>query len=51
LHGHEAYVHALAFSPSGSRLATASGDATIGLWDTLTPAERKERQVLHDPQR
>jgi WD40 repeat protein/tRNA A-37 threonylcarbamoyl transferase component Bud32 len=51
LHGHEAFVHALAFSPDGSRLASASGDATIGLWDTLTPAKRKERQALHDPQR
>jgi len=33
LTGHEAAVHALAFSPDGKLLATGSADQTIRLWD------------------
>ncbi len=31
--GHERYVHALAWSPDSSRLATASVDGTVRVWD------------------
>jgi WD40 repeat protein len=34
LRGHEAEVHAVAFSPDGHWLATGSWDHTVRLWDT-----------------
>jgi WD40 repeat protein len=43
LSGHRDYVHHLAFSPDGTRLISASGDWTLRVWDTLTPAERAAR--------
>jgi WD40 repeat protein len=43
LSGHSDYVHALAFSPDGTRLISSSGDRTIRVWDTLTRAERNKR--------
>jgi tetratricopeptide (TPR) repeat protein len=37
--GHTADVVGIAFSPDGSRIATASFDRTLKLWDTLTGRE------------
>jgi WD40 repeat protein/serine/threonine-protein kinase RIO1 len=39
LHGLDAYVFALAFSPSGNLLASGGGDRSIRLWDTSTGKE------------
>ena len=33
---HEKYVYCLAWTPDGTRLVTASGDATLKIWDTRT---------------
>jgi WD40 repeat protein len=35
LHGHEAEVWSVAFSPDGTRLVTGSGDKTARLWRIL----------------
>jgi len=40
LRGHEAYVHAVDWSPDGTRLISASGDGTVRVWDSLSPAAR-----------
>ena len=40
---HGSYVHAVVFSPDGKRLASASNDGFIRIWD---PAERKEVQAF-----
>ena len=34
-HGHTAYVSGLAWSPDGKRIASASGDGTVQVWDAL----------------
>jgi uncharacterized protein (TIGR03067 family) len=39
LNGHEDTVYRLAYSPDGSRLASASNDGTVRLWDTETGKE------------
>ncbi len=36
---HADYVYAVAFAPSGERVATASGDRTVKLWDAATGQE------------
>lgn len=36
LEGHTSPVYAIAFSPNGSRLASASSDGTLRLWDTAS---------------
>jgi WD40 repeat protein len=40
LRGHDAYVHAVDWSPDGTRLISASGDGTVRVWDSLPPAVR-----------
>ena len=36
LDGHDGAVNGLVFAPDGTRLATASGDNTLKVWDPLT---------------
>jgi WD40 repeat protein/serine/threonine protein kinase len=43
LRGHEDYVHAVAWSPDGTRLISASGDRTVRIWDSLSAHERAQR--------
>jgi WD40 repeat protein len=46
LHGHESGVFAVAFDPTGTKLATVAEDATARIWDVATGAQL---HVLHHP--
>jgi WD40 repeat protein len=43
LHGHTDYVHAVAWSPDGTRLVSGSGDYTVRVWDSLSVQERAKQ--------
>ena len=45
LHGHTDYVHAVAWSPDGTRLVSGSGDFTVRIWDSLSVQERAARSA------
>jgi WD40 repeat protein/serine/threonine protein kinase len=51
LRGHDAYVHAVDWSPDGTRLISASGDGTVRVWDSLPPAVRARSPDAYVPPR
>jgi WD40 repeat protein len=51
LRGHDAYVHAVDWSPDGTRLISASGDGTVRVWDSLPPAIRARPADAYQPPR
>jgi WD40 repeat protein len=50
LHGHESGVFAVAFDPTGTKLATVAEDATARIWDVATGAQIHVLQHPGDPE-
>ena len=42
LKGHKSYIHSVVFSPDGTQIATASGDGTVRIWDSISRSVRLE---------
>ncbi|MGH7172862.1 MAG: protein kinase domain-containing protein, partial [Gemmataceae bacterium] len=51
LRGHTDYVHAVDWSPDGTRLISASGDGTVRVWDSLSPRVRARPANAYVPPR
>jgi len=49
LKGHTSYVHSVTFSPDGKRLASASADMTVKVWDAATGQESLTLKGHTDP--
>jgi WD40 repeat protein len=49
LRGHDDYVHAVAWSPDGTRLISGSGDFTVRIWDSLSAQERTKQTPANTP--
>ncbi len=45
LRGHTASVNSIAMSPDGSRLASASADGTVRIWDVATGRELEDQRL------
>jgi WD40 repeat protein len=45
LKGHTGVVESVAFSPDNQRLASASGDRTVKIWDAPSDAQAKQPPV------
>ena len=50
LRGHTDYVHAVAWSPDGTRLVSGSGDFTVRVWDSLS-IQARARASQGEPSR
>jgi WD40 repeat protein len=50
LSGHLTYCQALAFSPDGKTLVSASADQTLRVWDVSNPSHPEAKEVLHGHQ-